>query len=47
MAEPLAAVTAGIEFPHARPAIRITRRRRSLTSRKWHTEADCAITDLT
>jgi predicted transposase YbfD/YdcC len=39
-------VTAGIGFPHARLAIRLTRRRR--TSRgKWHTEIVYAVTDLT
>jgi len=43
----LVAVTAGIGFPHARLAIQITRRRRSLTSRKWHTEIVYAVTDLT
>lgn len=32
---------------HARLAIQITRRRRSLTSRKWHTETVYAITDMT
>jgi len=40
----LVAVTAGIGFPHARLAIQITRRRRSLTSRKRHTEI---VYDLT
>jgi predicted transposase YbfD/YdcC len=43
----LAAVTAGIGFPHAHLAIQLTRRRRSLTSGKWHTETVYAITDLT
>jgi predicted transposase YbfD/YdcC len=33
----LAAVPAGIGFPHAHLAIQLTRRRRSPTSRKWHT----------
>ena len=43
----LVAVTVGIGFPHARLALRISRRRRSLTSRKWHTETVYAVTDLT
>jgi len=43
----LVAVTTGIGFPHARLAIQIIRRRRSLTSRKWHTEIVYAVTDLT
>jgi predicted transposase YbfD/YdcC len=43
----LAAVPAGIGFPHAHLAIQLTRRRRSPTSRKWHTETVYAITDLT
>jgi predicted transposase YbfD/YdcC len=43
----LAAVTAGIAFPHTRLAIQLTRHRRSWTSRQWHTEIVYAITDLT
>jgi predicted transposase YbfD/YdcC len=43
----LAAVPAGIGFPHAHLAIQLTRRRRSPTSRKWHTETVYAITDMT
>lgn len=43
----LAALAAGIAFPHARLAIQLTRRRRTLTSRNWHTETVYAITDLT
>ncbi len=43
----LAAVTAGIGFPHARLAIQLIRRRRTLTNHKWHTETVYAITDLT
>jgi hypothetical protein len=42
----LAAVTAGIGFPHARLAIQLIRRRRTLTNHKWHTETVYAITDL-
>jgi predicted transposase YbfD/YdcC len=41
----LAAVS-GIGFPHARLAIRLTRRRRSRTSGKFHTETVYAVTDL-
>ena len=43
----LAAVTAGIGFPHARLAIQLTRRRRCLTSRQWRTETIYAVSDLT
>ena len=43
----LAAVPAGIGFPHAHLAIQLTRRRRSLTSGKWHTETVYATTDMT
>ena len=43
----LTAVPAGIGFPHAHLAIQLTRRRRSLTRGKWHTETIYAITDLT
>jgi predicted transposase YbfD/YdcC len=39
-------IAAGIMFPHAAQAIRLTRRRRSLSSGKWHTETVYAITDL-
>ena len=37
---------AGIGFPQARLAIQITRRRRSLRSRRWRTETVYAVTDL-
>jgi predicted transposase YbfD/YdcC len=43
----LAAVPAGIGFPHAQLAIQLTRRRQSMTSGKRHTETVYAITDLT
>ncbi|HEX2289211.1 MAG TPA: ISAs1 family transposase, partial [Pseudonocardiaceae bacterium] len=43
----LAAVPAGIAFPHAYLAIQLTRRRRPLSSGKWHTETVYAITDMT
>jgi predicted transposase YbfD/YdcC len=39
-------VSAGIRFPHARLAIQMTRRRRSLTGRRWRTETAYAITDV-
>ena len=42
----LTGVIAGLGFPHARLAIQLTRRRRLLTSRTWHTETVYAITDL-
>jgi predicted transposase YbfD/YdcC len=42
----LAAVNAGIGFPHARLAIQLTRRRRSRASGRWHTETVYAVTDL-
>lgn len=42
----ITAVSAGIAFPHARLAIQVTRRRRSLTGRRWRTETVHAITDL-
>jgi predicted transposase YbfD/YdcC len=42
----LTAVSAGLGFPHARLAIALTRQRRLLTSRTWHTETVYAITDL-
>jgi len=42
----LAAMAAGIGFPHARLAIRLTRRRRA-SSGKWHTEIVYAVTDMT
>lgn len=41
----ITAVDSGIGFPHARLAIQIRRRRRSLVGR-WHTETVYAITDL-
>jgi hypothetical protein len=40
----LAAVTAGIGFPHARLAIQLIRRRRSRRSGTWHTEIVYAVT---
>jgi predicted transposase YbfD/YdcC len=43
----LAALTTEIGFPHARLAIQIVRRRRSLTSRTGNTETGYAITDMT
>jgi predicted transposase YbfD/YdcC len=39
-------IAAGIMFPHAAQAIQLVRRRRPLTSGKWHTETVYAITDL-
>jgi predicted transposase YbfD/YdcC len=42
----IAAVTAGIEFPHARLAMQIRRRRRPSTTGHWHTETVYAVTDL-
>jgi len=44
-------IAAGIEFPHARQAIQVTRRTRSVSTRtgrkgRWHTETVYAITDL-
>jgi hypothetical protein len=44
-------ITAGIEFPHARQAIQVTRRTRPVNARsgkkgKWRTETVYAITDL-
>ena len=42
----ITAVAVGIAFPHARLAIQVIRRRRSLTGRKWRTETVYAITDL-
>jgi predicted transposase YbfD/YdcC len=39
-------IAAGIAFPHAAQAIQLVRRRRPLTSGKWHTETVYAITDL-
>lgn len=41
------AVAAGLRFPHAAQAIRIVRRRRPLTSKKWSTETIYAVTSLT
>jgi predicted transposase YbfD/YdcC len=43
----VAAVAAGLAFPHAAQAIQIVRRRRSLTSSRWSTETVYAITSLT
>jgi predicted transposase YbfD/YdcC len=42
----LTAVSVGIGFPHARLAVQVTRRRRPLNGRAWHTETVYAITDL-
>jgi predicted transposase YbfD/YdcC len=42
----ITAVSTGIRFPHARVAIQVTRRRRSLTSGTWRSETVYAITDL-
>ncbi len=42
----IAAVNAGIGFPHARLAIQLTHRRRSRASGRWHTETVYAVTDL-
>ena len=44
-------IAAGIEFPHARQAVQITRRARPVSARtgkkgKWRTETVYAITDL-
>jgi predicted transposase YbfD/YdcC len=39
-------VPTGITFPHARTAIQLSRRRRSLTGRRWRTETVYAVTDL-
>ena len=41
------AIRAGIAFPTAKLAIKITRRRRPLTVGRWRTETVYAITDLT
>jgi predicted transposase YbfD/YdcC len=38
---------AGLDFPHATQAIRITRRVRSLAGRKWRTVTVYAVTNLT
>jgi predicted transposase YbfD/YdcC len=38
---------AGLDFPHATQAIRITRRVRPLTSRRWRTVTVYAVTNLT
>jgi predicted transposase YbfD/YdcC len=38
---------AGLDFPHAAQAIRITRRVRPLTSRRWRTVTVSAVTSLT
>ena len=42
----ITSVSVGISFPHAGLAIQITRRRRPLTARRWHTETVYAVTDL-
>ena len=44
-------IAAGIEFPHARQAIQVTRRTRPVSARtgrkgRWRTETVYAITDL-
>jgi predicted transposase YbfD/YdcC len=41
------AVAAGLGFPHAAQAIRIIRRHRPLTSRRWSTETVYPVTSLT
>jgi len=38
---------AGLDFPHATQALRITRRVRTLASRRWRTVTVYAITSLT
>ena len=43
----LTAIATGISFPHAQTAAQITRQRRPLGSRRWHTETVYVITDLT
>ncbi|WP_370531295.1 transposase [Nakamurella sp. PAMC28650] len=45
---PLKVVTiaAGILFPHAAQAIQVSRKVRSIRSKKWHTETVYAVTDL-
>lgn len=40
-------VETGILFPHARQGVRITRKTRKLTSKKWTTEVAYAVTSLT
>jgi predicted transposase YbfD/YdcC len=40
------AVSTGIEFPHARTAVQVTRRTRSMHGTTWRTETVYAITDL-
>jgi predicted transposase YbfD/YdcC len=42
-----ATTVAGLDFPHATQAIRITRRVRSLHSRRWRTVTMYAVTNLT
>ena len=42
-----ATTVAGLDFPHATQAIRITRRVRPLTGRKWRTVIAYAVTSLT
>jgi predicted transposase YbfD/YdcC len=42
-----ATTVAGLDFPHATQAIRITRRVRSLHSRRWRTVTVYAVTNLT
>ncbi len=42
----LVAVDAGIGFPHARLAIALTRRARTLAGRRWRSETVYAVTDL-
>jgi predicted transposase YbfD/YdcC len=42
-----ATTVAGLDFPHATQAIRITRRVRSLRSRRWRTVTVYAVTNLT
>jgi hypothetical protein len=38
---------AGLDFPHAKQALRITRRVRPLTGRRWRTVTVYAVTSLT
>ncbi|WP_222618137.1 ISAs1 family transposase [Nakamurella sp. PAMC28650] len=39
-------IAAGILFPHAAQAIQVSRKVRSIRSKKWHTETVYAVTDL-
>jgi len=42
----ITAVSAGLAFPHAVTAVQVTRRRRPLNGKRWHTETVFAVTDL-